>query len=28
MIEKWLPKKNRTKIILKYIDENSREIIF
>lgn len=28
MIEKWLPKKNRTKVILKYIDDNTREIKF
>lgn len=28
MIEKWLPKKNRFKVILKYIDENTREIKF
>jgi tRNA threonylcarbamoyl adenosine modification protein YjeE len=28
MIEKWLPKKYRVDIKLKYIDENTREIIF
>ena len=28
MIEKWLPKKDRKKIVLKYIDENTRKIKF
>ena len=28
MIEKWLPKKNRFDVKLKYIDENTREIEF